>query len=129
MISAFDAILGTILVVILGDVLFSGIIMIHIHFSAKRSWKKNNKSYPYFSYPFLKKIFFLGLKGALNPAIVIFTFLMYLSAILMIIACIWIIISPSLWISYLYRCVIGINGACLLLRSLIYCIVPVSFSK
>lgn len=66
MISAFDVILGTILVVILGDVLFSGIIMIHIHFSAKRSWKKNNKSYPYFSYPFLKKIFFFGLKGCVK---------------------------------------------------------------
>ena len=44
MVSAFDAIFSTILVVLLGDILFTFLIMLHIHTSAKSRWKKITRS-------------------------------------------------------------------------------------
>ena len=88
--------------------------------------EKNNKEYPYFHYPLLKKYFLLGLKGALNPIIVVLTFILHISAFLMIIGCILIVISPSLVISYFFRVSLGINGGSFLLRLFFYWAMPVS---
>ena len=126
MVSSFDAVLSTILVIILGNVLFTFLIMLHIHASAKRRWNKNYKAYPYFHYSLLKKIFLLGLKGALNPIIVVLTFILHISSIFMIVGCIWIVISPGLVISYFFRVSLGLNGVVVSLRLFFYCAMPIS---
>lgn len=89
---------------------FSALIMLYIKFEAKKKWKKNVKLYPYFSYPFYKKIFLFGLKGALNPIVVIVTFILNVSVILLVTFGMWELISPNILVTYILRIIVGIYG-------------------
>lgn len=88
--------------------LIIGIIMIHIRVDAKKKWHKNEKTYPYFHYPFYKKIFLLGLKGAINKFVVIACFIGHISTILIFIMCIWLLVAPNIYIDYLLRALSGV---------------------
>ena len=73
---------------------YSGILMVHIRLEAKKKWKENEENYPYFHYPFYKKIFLLGLKGCINRLVVISTFILNISLL--------ILIGLSIWLSLIH---------------------------
>ena len=106
---------------------FSFIILIHIKLCAKKKWKKNEEKYPYFKYPLYKKIFLIGLKGALNPVVVVSTFILNISEILFIIFAVWFMIAPNIIISYIIRVLSGIFVVSFLLKLGSYGICPPEF--
>ena len=74
------------IIVLLMMVLFwlfiSALIMGDIRYRAKKKWHKNEKKYPYFHYPFYKKLFLLGLNGALSKVVVVMKFLLNITVII-----------------------------------------------
>lgn len=126
MVSILNAFIVLIVIFILHSFI-SALMMIHIRLEAKKKWNKNVKSYPYFTYPIYKKIFLLGLKGALNKFIVILTFILNITIMLLIACCIWIAIEPNLVISYVHRVIVGVNWLAFLLRIFWYWAAPVNF--
>ncbi len=126
MVGILDAIIGLIAILI-GHIIISAIMMAHIRICAKKKWNKNLKCYPYFTYPILKKIFLLGLKGALNKFIVVLTFILHITIMLLIACCIWIAVEPNIIISYIYRGILGVNWLVFLLRLFWYWAAPVNF--
>lgn len=126
MVSILNALIGLIAIFI-GHSLFSAIIMAHIRASAKKKWKKNVVNYPYFTYPFFKKFFLLGLNGALNSFIVVLTFILNISMFLLIACCVWIAIESNIVISYIYRVILGVVWLTFLLRLFWYFGAPVNF--
>ncbi len=87
--------------------IYSGMIMFCIDSVGYKRIDKNKKIYPYFTNPFYKKIFLLGLKGAINPLLVVSTFLLNISVLVLIITGMWNLISPNLIVSYLFLVSIG----------------------
>ena len=102
--------------VIISDVFATGLIMLQVHLYAKKRWNKNVKTYPYFSYPAHKKIFLLGLKGALSSGATILTILQHIVTILSIAFCVWLCVSQNEIIFYCSRIICGIALLLFLLR-------------
>lgn len=113
---SFLTTLLTIFLCALSWLFFSILFMVHIRVEAKKKWNKNVNSYSYFSYPIYKKIFLLGLKGALNPIVVVVSFILNLSIIILIALGIWNLISPNIYVLYALRVVVGIYGISFFLR-------------
>lgn len=89
--------------------------------------EKNEEKYPYFKYPLYKKIFLIGLKGALNPVVVVSTFILNISEILFIIFAVWFMIAPNIIISYIIRVLSGIFVVSFLLKLGSYGLCPPEF--
>lgn len=106
---------------------FSLTMMLHIRLCAKKKWNKNFNNYPYFSNPFYKKFFLLGLKGALQSIVVYLTFVCNISVPILLILGISYTIVPNLIISYCLRIIIAISGIALLLKMGVYGCMPVNF--
>ena len=109
MVSIVDAIIGIICIIFL-DIVETVVIMAQIRFSAKRKWNKNYKAYPYFHYSLYRKVFFVGLKGALNPVAVVFAFVAHIVTILVLITGIMVCFMQELIISYIFRILIGLGS-------------------
>lgn len=117
MVSIVNAIVGAICCII-ADVFLTLLIILQVHLYAKKRWNKNVKTYPYFNYPVHKKIFLLGLKGALSRGAVVMTFIAHLATLLIIIFCILICCLPDIEaISYCFRGIAGVELALMLFRA------------
>lgn len=58
----------------------------------KRAKSAIKKDFPYFTYPFYKKMFFMGLKGALSKVNLVFIWVSFISTILyLIISTVWLV--------------------------------------
>ena len=81
---------------------FTGIMILCIYSAASKKFDKNKEKYAFFTYPFYKKIFLLGLKGVLNPIVVIATFLTNIAVLSLLVTGLWNLISPNIIISYIF---------------------------
>ena len=108
-------------------VLFTIPLMINIRYEARKKYRKNEKKYPYFHYPVYKKLFLLGLRGALNTSVVVMTFIFNISLVLCMVFGIWEIISGNLIISYCFRAVLGVYGISWFLKLALYLGCPLNF--
>lgn len=126
MISFIDTLISVIIFVLVWA-LYSCIIMFHIRYTAKKEYKKNEISFPYFHYPFYKKLFLLGLKGALNPVIVVFTFILNISTLLLLIFGIWQLILPNIYVSYIFRSIVMMYLIAFFAKLIFYLCVPPKF--
>ncbi len=126
MASFIDTLL-TIIICFLVWVAYSGIIMVHIRLEAKKKWKKNEEQFPYFHYPFYKKLFLLGLKGCINTSIVVVSFILNISVLLILCLGIWHLIVPNIYLSYCLRLVVGIYGVSFILKLILFLCMPLRF--
>lgn len=83
--------------------------MVHVRLEAKKKWNKNEKLYPYFNYSIFKKIFLLGLKGALNRFIVVLTFIAHIATLLMIVFCVLVCCLQNIALAYCFRVLCGVE--------------------
>ena len=95
------------LMIVLFWLFISALIMGDIRYQAKKKWHKNEKKYPYFHYPFYKKLFLLGLKGALSKVVVVMRFLLNITVILITVLTVLYLALPLLIISYILRALYG----------------------
>lgn len=121
-----DVLLGIILLSICW-LIFSVLILLHIRAEAKKKWHKNEEIYPYFHYPFYKKIFLLGLKGAISFSNVIATFLFNISLIVLLVSGIWYLIAPNTILMFIYRIDCGVYLVAFLLKIGLYGFKPIKF--
>ena len=91
------------LMIVLFWLFISALIMGDIRYQAKKKWHKNEKKYPYFHYPFYKKLFLLGLNGALSKVVVVMRFLLNITVILITVLTVLYLALPLLIISYILR--------------------------
>ena len=82
----------------------------------KMKWNTNKNRYPYFSYNFIKKMFLLGLKGAVDVIGIILTFIVNISAFLTLVFGIWSMASECIVVDYCYRIVIAVWFVCFLIK-------------
>ena len=119
------------IIVLIKMVLFwlfiSALIMGDIRYRAKKKWHKNEKKYPYFHYPFYKKLFLLGLNGALSKVVVVMRFLLNITVILITVLTVLYLALPLLIISYIIRALYGVYILALLLKIFTYCGSPLNF--
>ena len=119
------------IIVLLMMVLFwlfiSALIMGDIRYRAKKKWHKNEKKYPYFHYPFYKKLFLLGLNGALSKVVVVMRFLLNITVILITILTVLYLALPLLIISYILRALYLVFVVFLLLNVGLYFGFPINF--
>lgn len=119
------------IIVLLMMVLFwlfiSALIMGDIRYRAKKKWHKNEKKYQYFHYPFYKKLFLLGLKGALSKVVVVMMFLLNITVILITILTVLYLALPLLIISYILRALYLVFVVFLLLNVGLYFGFPINF--
>jgi len=104
--SVFNTIIGFVAICCLWIMLIFP-IMRDIRYRAKKKWHKNEKKYPYFHYPFYKKLFLLGLNGALSKVVVVMRFLLNITVILITVLTVLYIALPLLIISYILRALYG----------------------
>lgn len=102
------------------------LIMLYIHLNAKKKWNKNKRTYPYFSSNILKKLFLLGLRGAIDIAVIVLTFIFNISAFLSVISGVWNIIANNLIVEYCFRISLGIEVVCFTIRGLVFCFTRVN---
>ena len=108
------------------DAFFGGVCYLDVYFSAKSRWKKNCQNFPYFTYPAYKKLFFLGLKGAMNGVTVFLTFVVNLSFVPFIAFAAWYAASAQP-VAYVLFCVfMGVHLGSLMLRCLSMWIFPLN---
>lgn len=116
MVDIVSGIVATIAVIII-DVWATFVFMVHIRLEAKKKWNKNQKLYPYFHYPFYKKIFFFGLKGAFSRVNVVLTFIAHIGTILTLIFCVLVCCFQNIAVmSYCFRAIMGVELLLLLAR-------------
>ncbi len=108
-------------------IIVSCITMVHIRLEAKKKWNKNEKLYPYFHYPLYKKIFLLGLKGAINKLVVIATFVGHITMVLFMVFCIWELCANNIYVHYITRVLSGIFLIALLTKLGAYGLSPIKF--
>ena len=104
--SVFNTIIGFVAICCLWIMLIFP-IMRDIRYRAKKKWHKNEKKYQYFHYPFYKKLFLLGLKGALSKVVVVMRFLLNITVILITVLTVLYLALPLLIISYILRALYG----------------------
>lgn len=101
--------------------IFSGLMILAVrHNGTKKSWKKIEEIYPYFSYRFYKKIFFIGLNGAMPLSVVVLSFIVNIVLIIIVIACVWNMILMNIVASYIARICMGIFIIAILIRGFIF---------
>ena len=106
MVGVVDAVVALICS-LFSDMFFTFLFMVHIRLEAKEKWNKNQKLYPYFHYPFYKKIFFLGLKGAFSRINVVLTFIAHIATILALIFFVLVCCCQNIYtVSYCFRMII-----------------------
>lgn len=116
MVGVLEAVVGTSCILFV-DIFFTFLIMLHIRLEAKKKWNKYQKIYPYFHYPFYKKIFFLGLKGAFSRVNVVLTFIAHITTIIALIFCMLVCCFQNIaTMSYCFRAVAGVGLILLLAR-------------
>lgn len=103
--SRIDTIFSMIILV-LGWSMYLVIFLSCIRIEARKRWRKNERLYPYFHYPWYKKMFLLGLKGALHPFHVVTRFMWNISMLIMLCSGICVMIFPNIIVGYICR----ING-------------------
>ncbi len=90
------------------------------HNGTKKSWKKVEENYPYFSYRFYKKAFFLGLNRAMPLSVVVLSFIVNIALIIIVIACVWNMILMNIVASYTARICMGVYFITILIRGIIF---------
>ena len=115
------------LMIVLFWLFISALIMRDIRYRAKKKWHKNEKKYPYFHYPFYKKLFLLGLNGALSKVVVVMRFLLNITVILITVLTVLYIALPLLIISYILRALYLVFVVFLLLDLGFYLGFPINF--
>lgn len=111
--------IDTLLVLIfflMGWLIYTIPFLAYIRLEAKSKLNKNEEIYPYFHYPLFKKLFLLGLKGAVNTIVVVITFVFNISIMIFSIVSIWQLIAPNIYISYCCRALAGIYLVSLMLK-------------
>ncbi len=94
--------------------MFVGIYFLYIYSQVP---PKHREKYPFFSKCWIKKLFLVGLNGAIKPSVVIFTFLVNISLCLWIASGIWWSVIPaSIAAQWSYRIMAGVFGICFLVR-------------
>ena len=124
--SVFNTIIGFVAICCLWIMLIFP-IMRDIRYQAKKKWHKNEKKYPYFHYPFYKKLFLLGLNGALSKVVVVMRFLLNITVILITILTVLYLALPLLIISYILRALYLVFVVFLLLDLGFYLGFPINF--
>ena len=115
------------LMIVLFWLFISALIMGDIRYQAKKKWHKNEKKYPYFHYPFYKKLFLLGLNGALSKVVVVMRFLLNITVILITVLTVLYLALPLLIISYILRALYLVFVVFLLLNVGLYFGFPINF--
>ena len=87
--------------------LFSLPWLYYIKAEGRKHYKKNKKVYPYLSYPFYKKIFLLGLRGAVNKITIVVTFALNIMTLLGMVLCIVLLIHFNIYVDYCSRAAAG----------------------
>ena len=124
--NVFEEIIVLLMIVLLW-LFISALIMGDIRYRAKKKWHKNEKKYQYFHYPFYKKLFLLGLKGALSKVVVVMRFLLNITVILITILTVLYLALPLLIISYILRALYLVFVVFLLLDLGFYLGFPINF--
>lgn len=101
-------------------VMFSLPILYYIKSEGRKHWKKNKEIYPYFSYPFFKKMFLLGLRGEINKATIIVTFAVNIVTILCMVLCVVLLIHFNIYVSYCFRAVTGAQLILVILKGILH---------
>ncbi len=110
-----------ILVVIpLAWAMFSLPFLYYIKAEGRKHYNKNLKVYPYLSYPFYKKIFLLGLQGAVNKFIIVLTFMINIITSLLIILGVVQLVFLNVYLDYILRAMLGVYWVLLLLKSILF---------
>lgn len=99
----------------------------HIRYKAKKKWNKNVKTYPYFKSNFFKKLFLIGLKGALSPYVIVFTFISNISILFLCVLGIWYCVEPTLILSNLFNICLGVFAISTFLKLAFYYFDSISF--
>lgn len=101
--------------------ILSGLMLFSVrHNGTKKSWKKIKEIYPYFSCRFYKKIFFIGLNGAMPLSVVVLSFIVNIVLIIIVIACVWNMILMNIVASYIARICMGIFIIAIVIRGFIF---------
>ncbi len=100
--------------------MFSLPFLYYIKSEGRKHYKKNLKVYPYLSYPFYKKIFLLGLCGAVKKFIIVLTFMINIITILLIILDIVQIVFLNIYLDYFLRAMLGIFLVLVLLKTILF---------
>lgn len=100
--------------------MFSLPILYIIKTEGHKHYKKNKKVYPYLSYPFYKKIFLLGLRGAINKITIVVTFALNIITLLCMVLCIVLLIHFNIYVSYCFRAGIGAELLLALLKGFLH---------
>lgn len=101
--------------------IFSGFMMLAVKYNGtKKSWRKIKEIYPYFGYPFYKKAFFLGLNGAMPLSVVVLSFIINITIIIIVVATVWNMIIINIVASYIVRICSGLYLIAMLIRVFIF---------
>lgn len=100
-----DVFLGTIAMVVGWGLFTFMTVALAASLNTKKAKKKLENEYPFFRYPWYKKIFFLGTKGYMPFATVILSYVINISILLLIIASILNILDKA-WIFNIYRVIL-----------------------
>ncbi len=100
--------------------MFSLPFLYYIKAEGRKHYKKNLKVYPYLSYPFYKKIFLLGLRGAVSKIIIVLTFVINIITLLLIILGIVQLVFLNVYLDYFLRAMLLIYWILLLLKTILF---------
>ena len=101
--------------------IFSGLMLLAVrHNGTKKSWKKVKENYAYFGYRFFKKVFFLGLNGAMPLGVVVLSFVVNIALIIIVMAGVWNMIIINIVASYIVRICMGLYLIAMLVRGFIF---------
>lgn len=131
----FGSTIGVLISCIICGLIESIEIMLYIRFKADhgimekkmKKWNENQRLYPYFNYPFLIRLFFVGLKGAINPALTIFSFILNISVSAMIPLAILVFIGTYEIIAFIFKIVIVVYSIAFFMRIFCFIIFPMKF--
>lgn len=92
----------------IGWAMFSLPMLYYIKSEGHKHYKKNLKVYPYLSYPFYKKLFLLGLRGAVSKLTIVITFAFNIITAIGIILSIVLLIHYNTYLAYCNRAIAGV---------------------
>ena len=109
-------------------IIFVVIIMLYLYSQATKKWEKIKNDHSFFSNSLLKRIFLIGLNGVIKPSIVILTFIVNISLLLMVALGIWWSIVPTALVAkYSYRIIVAIYFTGFLVRTFLLWANPPKF--
>ena len=101
----------------------------YIKAEGRKHYKKNKELYPYFNYPFYKKMFLLGLRGVVNKFTVVITFAVNIITVLCMALCIALLIHYNVYLGYCLRAGAGGVWILLLLKAILHLIDVPKFKR